>query len=413
MKKRSVPYAGGPRARYALLASAVFLTLFGIVMIYSASSIRATNSSLNSYTYLVKQLAAFAIGGAAAWVLARSDYRRLRELAVPLWGACVALLVATIGFGLASHGARRWIPLGFMNLQPSELAKIACVLLVAAISVDWIRGRTTGKTFGARVFWATVIPVGLVVGQRDLGTALTIVIAVAFVLWLAEIDMRWVVSAIAGVIALVVVGIAAEPYRINRVLAFLDPFGAAEGKGWQTVQGLYALGAGGFAGVGLGMSRQKFAWLPEAHNDFILAIVGEEVGLIGTLAVVAGLAVFVWAGFKIAVGCKDDYGRLVAGATAGMIGFQAVLNMMSVTGLMPVTGKPLPFLSYGGTSMIVTMICLGLLLSVSEYGAYGPRAVRSPHRAEGPAREGSPERRRDGRSHIPGSVRRGSARRRA
>jgi cell division protein FtsW len=189
---------------------------------------------------------------------------------------------------------------------------------------------------------------------------------------------------------------------MERVVGFLDPWANASDKGYQSVQALLAFGSGGVNGVGLGLSRQKFFYLPEAYTDFILAIIGEEVGLIGTLGVVAAFAVLVWAGFKIATGARDPFGRLVAGGITGMIAFQAVLNMAAVTGLMPVTGKPLPFLSYGGSSMLVTMVGIGLLLSVSEYGMLVPRAVRPRSKTKETRRESTDERRRDSRPRLSG-----------
>jgi len=225
--------------------------------------------------------------------------------------------------------------------------------------------------------------------------------------------MRWIAAAGGLGAAVAVLMIAIEPFRVRRVLGFLDPWSDPTGRGYQIIQALLAFGTGGVDGVGLGLSRQKFFYLPEAHTDFILAIIGEEVGLAGTLFVVVVMAVFVWAGLRISAGARDPFGRLVAGSLAGMLGVQAVLNIAAVTGLLPVTGKPLPFVSYGGSSMLVTMICLGLLLSVSQYGALAPRAVRSRPRGEGADGEGASERWRDRGPRPSGAVRRGSSSRRA
>jgi cell division protein FtsW len=246
-----------------------------------------------------------------------------------------------------------------------------------------------------------------------MGTTVTLAVAVVFVLALAGSDLRWLAAATGFVGVLGALFIATSEYRAARVLGFLDPWGDPQGRGYQTVQALLAFGTGGLDGVGLGLSRQKFFYLPEAHTDFILAIIGEEVGLLGTLAVVAAFAVLAWAGMKIAAGAKDEYGRLVAGAITGMIAFQAALNMAAVTGLFPVTGKPLPFLSYGGSSMLVTMICVGLVLSVSEHGAKAPRAVRVRTPKEAPQRESAHERRRDRGPRVSGPRGGRPARRRA
>jgi len=395
-------YAGGPGARYLLMGSALFLTLFGLVMIYSASSITASVKEGSAWHYFVRQLIFIGLGTAVAFSLSRLDYRKLQSRSMGLWMVGNALLVVTLVIGVVRGGARRWIPLGLFNLQPSELAKIACVLVVSAMALEWMRGRTETQRFLGGVAMVAGIPSLLIILQPDLGTTLTLVAAVAMVLILAGIDWRWAMGAFVGGVALVALAIAVEPYRVKRVLAFLDPWADPQGKGYQTIQALLAFGTGGIDGVGLGLSRQKFFYLPEAHTDFILAIIGEEAGLLGALSVVAGMAIFVWAGFRIASGAKDPYGRLVAGGLTGMIAFQAALNMAAVTGLMPITGKPLPFVSYGGSSILVTMICVGLVLSVSQYGACAPRAVRPRKGNEEPRREIHDERRRDRRPHLSG-----------
>jgi len=375
------------------------LTAFGLLMIYSASSVTATVREGASWHYLARQLIFIGVSAPIAWVLSRFDYRRLKGMSGSLWVGGVGLLVVTLLIGIVRGGARRWIPLGLFNLQPSELAKIACVLLVSAIAIEWMQGKTPTNTFLGRVGMVVGVPALLIMLQPDFGTTLTLIAAVGIVLILAGIDWKWVFGAVAGLALFAAIAIVAEPYRMKRVLAFLDPWADPQGRGYQTVQALLAFGTGGIDGVGLGLSRQKFSYLPAAHNDFILAIIGEEIGLIGTLSVVVGLVLFTWAGYRIAVGTRDPYGRLVAGGLTGMLAFQAVLNMAAVTGLLPVTGKQLPFVSYGGSSILVTMVCLGLILSVSEHGALVPRAVR-PRRSEEPRRESARERRGDRRPHL-------------
>lgn len=411
--KRKEVFAGGPWARYTLLMAAAGLTLLGLVMIYSASSISAAYREGASWHFLLRQLAATGLGVAVAVGLSRFDYRRLQDLAMVVWSGSMILLVVTLIVGVVRGGARRWIPLGFINIQPSEIAKIACVLLVAAIAIEWQRRRMSDGTFWRRIATVVLVPSVLIVLQPDFGTTLTLVIAVGFVLLLAGIPWRYVLISGTGAAVLSAAIVFTSDYRMRRVLSFLNPWADAQKDGYQAVQALLAFGTGGVDGVGLGLSRQKFFYLPEAHTDFILAIIGEELGLIGSLAVVAGFALFVWAGFRIAMGSKDPFGRLVAGALTGMIGFQAFLNMAAVTGLMPVTGKPLPFLSYGGASIITTMTSLGLILSVSTYGALAPRALRKAKRSEDDAREGTGQRGRNGRPHLSGVDGGRAARRRA
>jgi cell division protein FtsW len=408
-------YAGGPVARYLLLGSAVFLTVFGLVMVYSASSISALVKEGSSYYFVGKQLVFVLAGVGVAFIASRFDYRRFQgALGLQAWGVAIGLLVLTYGLGVVRGGARRWIPLGFFNLQPSELAKIACVLVAAMLAVEWQRRRIDTYSYLRRLGVFVGIPAVLTVLQPDLGTTVLIALGVAIVLFLGGIEMRWAYAAMGILTAFGVFAIIAQPYRMARVMSALDPWSEAQGKGYQAVQALLAFGTGGVKGVGLGLSRQKWFYLPEAHNDFIFAMVGEETGLIGTLAVVAAFMLLVYAGIRIAVGARDQFGRLVAGALTGMIGLQAVLNMAAVTGLFPVTGKPLPFVSYGGSSMLVTMVSLGLILSVSQYGACAPRGVKAaPPRSKESTRASSGERRRDRGPRIPGPSGRRSLQRRA
>lgn len=409
-----VEYAGGPVARYLLLGAVVFLTGFGLTMVFSASSIYALVKEGSSLHFFVRQIAFVAMGAILAFVAARIDYRRFQgPLGMQAWWASVILLVVTYGLGVVRGGARRWIPLGFVNLQPSEFAKIACVLVAAALAVEWQRGRLDTRTYMSRIAFYVGVPAVLIVFQPDLGTAILLALGVAIVLYLGGIELRWVAFSAIALVAFGVLAIAIEPYRLGRVVAALNPWSDPAGKGYQTIQALLAFGTGGLKGVGLALSRQKFFYLPEAHTDFIFAIVGEEVGLVGTLMVVAGFAILLYAGVRIAMGARDPYGRLVAGALTGMLTFQALLNMAAVTAVFPVTGKPLPFLSYGGSSMFVTMISVGLILSVSRYGACAPAVVRTAPQREERARENVVERRRDGGARVPRPGGGKSSRRRA
>ena len=396
-------FAGGPVPRYLLLGATVFLTAFGLTMVYSASSISALVKEGTSAHFFLRQIVFALLGGGLAFVAARFDYRRFQgPLGVKTWWVTVALLVLTYGLGVVRGGARRWIPLGFINLQPSEFAKIACVLVAAALAVEWQRGRMESSTFMGRIAIYVGIPAVLIVFQPDLGTAVLLAMGVAIVLFLGGIEMRWIAASAGALVLFGGIAISLESYRLGRVLTAFNPWLDPSGKGYQTIQALLAFGTGGLQGVGLGLSRQKFFYLPEAHTDFIFAIIGEEVGLIGTMAVVVGFVILLYAGLRIAMGARDPYGRLVAGALTGMLAFQAVLNMAAVTGAFPVTGKPLPFISYGGASMFVTMLCVGLILSVSKYGACAPAAVRNLPRKQERVRANVDERRRDSRSRVPG-----------
>lgn len=407
-------YAGGSVARYLLLGAAVFLTVFGLVMVYSASSISALVKEGSSYYYVLRQLIYVGLGIPIALIASRFDYRRFQgALGIQLWAVTVGLLAVTYVWGVVRGGAKRWIPLGFFNLQPSELAKVACILVAAMLAVEWQRRRIDTPAYLRRLSIFVGVPAVLIVFQPDLGTAFLMAVGVAIVLFLGGIELRWMYATGALLAGFAIFAIVITPYRIARVFGVLDPWSQAQGKGYQAVQALLAFGTGGVSGVGLGLSRQKWFYLPESHTDFIFAMVGEEVGLIGTIAIVVAFAVLMFAGFKIAMGARDRFGRLVAGAVTGMLCFQAVVNMAAVTGMFPITGKPLPFMSYGGSSMLVTMACLGLILSVSRYGAHAPRAVQAPPRRKEPPRASSTERRGNRGTRVSRSSGRRLAQRRA
>lgn len=394
-------FAGGASARYLLLGATVFLSVAGVVMVYSASYV-ADFVHYGSGIYHLWRQAAFLLGGAAAaFLLAKWDYRRLKALAWTFWAASVGLVALTFMVGIVRGGAKRWLSLGFVNLQPSEIAKVACVILVSLYAAKWRGGELDDIDFAKKVAIATAVPGLAILLQKDLGTMLSLVLAVAVVLWLAGVRWQWFALGLGVVVAVGLVAIAGEAYRMARVQAFLNPWADPQGNGYQTVQALLAFGTGHLKGVGLGLSRQKFFYLPEAQTDFIYAIVGEELGLAGTLGILGGFAVFCLAGMRIAMGSRDGFGRLMAGGLTGMIGLQAFMNMAAVTGLMPVTGKPLPFMSYGGSSMLVSMACVGLLLSVSAFGANAPRvAKRPPGTREGVRGASSDQRGRNGRPHL-------------
>jgi cell division protein FtsW len=351
------------------------LVAFGLVMVYSASSARALLGA-DDPAYYLKRQALFAVLGLVALVLlARTDYRRLRNLAGPLVLASFALLLAVLVIGTAVNGARRWIPIASFTFQPSEFAKIALALWTAAL----LARRPAPQSLGE-----LLKPVGFVVGaacgliliEPDLGSALAIGIMVSAVLVVSGTPLRTLAGAgtIAG--ALILAAIWLEPYRRARIFSFLDPWQDPDGAGFQSVQAMIALGSGGIFGVGLGESVQKIYYLPEASTDMIFAIIGEELGLVGAAGVIAAFAAFGYAGFNVALKCKDPFGkRLAAGLTALVCG-QAAVNLCAVMGIAPLTGIPLPFVSYGGSSLIVALASVGILLNIAQdHGAQSAAAV--------------------------------------
>ena len=354
----------GPRL--ALIATTIILLAFGLVMIYSASSIVGLNEYGDSAYYFTRQLRMIAVGlialGVAAWIPYSIWEQWFSWVA---WGVLALLLVLTLAIGTEELGATRWVTIFGNSFQPSEFAKIALMLVTAGLVVRLREQRLALNRFSQLMAVAVFVPVFLIIMQKDLGTVVIALIAVVAVLWFGEFPRTPI---FAGVVILAVIGvvsIAAEGYRQDRITAFLDPWSDPLGSGYQIINAFYAFSDGGLFGVGLGMSRQKFLYLPEAHNDFIFAIIGEELGLVGALVIIALFVIFLYAAFKIARNAPDLYGRVVAGTSATIIGVQAFLNIACVVGLAPVTGKPLPFISYGGTSIIATLILVGLILSVS------------------------------------------------
>ena len=361
------------------------LVAFGLVMVYSASSARAALAA-DDPAYYLKRQAVYALAGVVALaLLSRMDYRRLRFAVAPLLLGSFALLVAVLVLGTPVNGARRWLSLGSATLQPSELAKLALVLWLAA----YLARRPAPQSLGE-----LLRPIGLVVGtafalvlvEPDLGTAIAISIMAAAVLVVAGTRLPTLAAAGAIGFFLVAAAIWLEPYRRERLLSFLDPWQDPEGAGFQSVQAMIALGSGGFFGNGLGESVQKVYYLPEASTDMIFAIVGEELGLFGAFGVIAAFVAFGYAGFNVALGCRDPFGKLVAAGVTALVCGQAAVNVSAVMGLAPLTGIPLPFVSYGGSSLVVGLASVGILLNIAVSDAAGARA-KMPGR-----------RRRDGRS---------------
>jgi cell division protein FtsW len=386
------PRGGGQLEFHLLVLVTLGLVAFGLVMVYSASSARAAVAAGDPAYYLKRQ-ALFALAGLAVLaVLARVDFRLLRRIGGPLLVVTLGLLVAVLVLGTAVNGARRWLSLGALDFQPSELAKLAVVLWLAALLARGGAPRTLAAL--ARPVGVVVLAVcALVLLEPDLGTATVIAVIATAMLVAAGTPIRVLTGAVSLTVALTLAAIWLEPYRRTRLLAYLDPWADPEGTGFQTVQAMIALGSGGI----LGVSVQKIYYLPEATTDMIFAIVGEELGLLGAIAVVAAFAVFAYAGFNVALRCRDPFGKLVAAGVTALVVGQALLNLSAVLGVAPLTGIPLPFVSYGGSSLIVGLAAVGVLLNIAVNHAADATA-RVPDR-----------RRRDGRPRAAVARRRGGA----
>lgn len=359
----------GPRI--VLLLGVLALTLLGLVMIYSASSISAISEELDAASYLFDQIRFVVVGAVAAVVLWKFiPYRFWAGPAIwVIWGVAVALLLLTALMGLAENGAQRWLLLGPISLQPSEFVKIAIVLMAARLFSELRMGAVDMRTFIVQVLIFIIMPtMFLFITQSDLGTTAIIALGVIGVMWLGEVPLRTILAVIGFLALFAVAATVFSSYRSNRFL-YLNPWNDGEGgygNGYQIIHSFYAFSEGGIFGAGLGNSREKYLYLPESETDFIYAIIGEELGLIGAVAVIVVFLAILWAGMRIARAATDDFGAMIAGSLTIMIVFQAFLNIGCAIGVFPTTGKPLPFISSGGSSLIASYMMIGIILSVSE-----------------------------------------------
>ena len=364
---------------YSLLLTATMCLLaFGVVMVFSASSSTSLLGEAGDGAYFLKRTLMFGVFGLIAlWVLSRHGLAQVRRLTPAILFGAVALLLLTKVIGTSANGAQRWIEIGPIQIQASEIAKVALMLYGAHILAE--RPRMTRDLRGMAPFLlVTAACCALIVLEPDLGTAMVTAFSVAALLIAAGAKLRHL-AMIAGVLLLLVaVAVIIEPYRQERLLSFINPTADASGSGFQGMQASIALGSGGVFGVGLGESVQKAFYLPEAHTDMIAAVIGEELGLLG-ISLLVGLYMLVgYAGFRAAQRARDRYGRLLAAALTAMILVQASINLFAVLGLAPLTGVTLPFVSYGNSSLIVTLAAVGLLLNVAAGGtASRSRAARA------------------------------------
>ena len=373
------------RSYYLVMIVTGILLGFGLVMILSASSISSYTRFGSSFLYFKRQLVWAAIGVGSMLVVSRIDYRRWRPLG---WGLLIAslgglVLVLHPALGTRVGGSSRWLGFGNLRVQPSELAKLALLLVTADVAV-----RKQGKL---RTLRDVMLPIGviaafaagLVLMQPDLGTTVIFSMIVFVVIFVGgtPIPLLATMGLLAGVGAF---GLAlTKGYMRARIFSFLNPFKDPLNAGWQSVQGLIALGSGGFFGVGLGASRQKWSYVPNAHTDFIFAILGEELGLIGTFMVIGLFAAFAYAGVRIARRAPDPFGRLIAiGVTVWIVG-QGIINMGAVTGLLPITGVPLPLVSFGGSALVFSLTAIGILLNVARQERWPPEPASALARERG------------------------------
>jgi cell division protein FtsW len=360
-----------PRSRmgeadFVLFATIMLLLAVGIIMVYSASSWTSAIRHNDDMYYLKRQLLWASFGIGAMCFTMGIDYHKIKKVTALLMLLSIPLLLAVFAFEPV-NGARRWIQLGFMSFQPSEITKYIVVLYMAK-SLDYKGEKIQSFTYG-------ILPYLLVSGfyavlillEKNLSIASVIMIVTLIVLFVAGAKASQLFGIVTPLVfAAGVVLIFSADYRRARLLNFLNPWKDASGKGYQLIQSLLALGSGGIWGLSLGQSRQKCYYMPEPHNDFIFSIIGEELGLIGCTFIIILFITFVWRGIRTAINAKDTYGTLLATGITSVIAVQAIINIAVVTGSMPVTGVPLPLISYGGSSLVFNMTAMGILLNISR-----------------------------------------------
>ena len=371
-----------PLASYQLvLGSSGLLLGLGLIMVLSASSVRAYELYGNQFAIVERQLLFAALGLAGAFIVARMPLATLRKLILPALVASILLVAATFvpGVGIEVQGNRNWIPVvGGFRLQPSEFAKLALVLWIAHHYAGRVKRLKEPRLILLPMLLVAGLVSALVVAQHDLGTASVLFLIVVGMAWVAGLPRKWMTAMVAGVSVISVFFVATSPHRVVRLFSFLNPSADPENAGYQAIHALMGFARGGFWGVGLGGSRQKWgSSLPEAHTDFILAIIGEELGLAGTLVVLVLFAALGVAGVRIATRTRDPFVRFAAAGITIWIMAQAVINIGMVVGLLPVIGIPLPFISYGGSSLLVTLICAGLLLNFATTEPGAKRALEA------------------------------------
>lgn len=352
-----------------LLVSVIILSLFGVLMIYSASYIWAEYKYDDPFKYLKSQAIFLIVGYIAMYVISKIPYFNYKKYANIIFGICFILLVLVLipGIGSIRNGSRSWFGIGGFGIQPSEFAKLGLIIFTSKYLSNNMKEIRDVKRGVLPILGVVFLVFALIMLQPDFGTGVVIVITIIAILFISGVKMNFFVKI--GVLGLIGVAglIIIAPYRLKRIVSFLNPWTDPLGSGFQIIQSLYAIGPGGLLGLGFGNSIQKHFYLPEPQTDFIFSIISEEFGFMGIVVVAVLFITIITYGFKIAMKCEDLFGKYLAfGITFGL-SFQALLNLMVVVGLIPVTGVTLPFLSYGGSSLLITLCGMGVLLNISRY----------------------------------------------
>ena len=361
MKKRSV--------EILLVVSVILISIFGIIMIYSASSIWAEYKYNDPLKYVKNQALFFIIGLILMFLVSKINYKFYLKKSNILLIGCIILLILVLiqGVGMVRNGSRSWFGIGSFGIQPSEFTKLALIIFTSKYLMNNEKNMKNIKKGVLPILCVLIFVFGLIMLQPDFGTGMIIVISIIGLLFVGGVSMKFFIGlgiiGVLGITGLIIIA----PYRLARILSFLNPWSDPLGSGFQIIQSLYAIGPGGLFGFGFLNSRQKHFYLPEPQTDFIFSIISEEFGFLGIVIVVTLFLTIIITGFKISKNCKDLFGKYLSFGIMFQLSFQALLNLMVVVGLIPVTGVTLPFLSYGGSSLLITLCSIGVILNISRY----------------------------------------------
>ena len=351
-----------------LFFAVILLISFGVVMIYSASSIWANYKFSDSFYYIKRQLVFVVLGIILMILISRIDYNKYYDNANKILLVCFILLVLVIipGIGSIRNGSRSWFGIGSFGIQPSEAAKLGMIIFTSKYLTNSTKFLKSYKEGVFPILGILFAFFGLIMLQPDLGTGMILVMSIIALLFIAGVNMKFFIGGgILGVIGIIILIIIA-PYRMDRITSFINPWNDPLGTGFQIIQSLYAIGPGGLLGTGFGKSIQKHFYLPEPQTDFIFSIISEEFGIMGVIIVTVLFSLIIYRGLKIALNCKDSFAKYLSFGMTFQLAFQTLMNLMVVIGMIPVTGVTLPFLSYGGSSLLVSMASMGIILNISR-----------------------------------------------
>jgi len=354
---------------FYLFTAIIVLILFGAIMIYSASSIWANYKFEDSFYYVKRQMIFIVLGIFLMITTSKIDYNIYYENSNKILGICIILLILVLipGIGSVRNGSRSWFGIGSLGIQPSEAAKLGMIIFTSKYLTNSSKFLKNYKYGVFPILGVLFLLFGLIMLQPDLGTGMILVISIISLLFIAGVNMKFFIGG--GIIGLigVIILIAIAPYRMDRITSFINPWNDPLGTGFQIIQSLYAIGPGGLLGRGYLKSIQKQFYLPEPQTDFIFSIIAEEFGIVGTIFVVFMFSFIIYRGIRIALRTKDSFAKYLAFGMSFQLAFQALMNLMVVIGMIPVTGVTLPFLSYGGSSLLITLASMGIILNISRY----------------------------------------------